>query len=429
MHKSSFLTALVLASAVAFTAPAQQPNVVLLSVDTLRADHLSCYGYDKPTSPNIDKLAEQGLLFEDALCDVPLTAPSFSGMHTGHYPRDLGLTRNGVELPPTMPVVAERFQAAGYFTFCVQSNWTLKADLSALNRGFDIYQDDFHKGRWGGIKSERGGEEVASIALDLLAKRDQAKPFFAWIHFSDPHGPYQFHEEFNPWGERPWRMKTAEKVRIQYDSEIAFTDNQIARVLEALPPDTIIVFVGDHGESLYEHGYLGHGRRVYQPGAHIPLIVRAPGVQPGRSSAPVRGADIGPTLLGLAGLPALEGAEGVDIIANPPQPDRVRVVEAHGGAAVGLPGVKGAMANMPPEGYGVVHQGWKLVVQDQKTEIYNLREDPKELTNQLAAERDRADAMNKLLDAWKAAAPKVNATAKELSKDDVEALKSLGYLD
>jgi choline-sulfatase len=423
----SFFAALVAASAAAISA---QPNVVLLSVDTLRADHLGCYGYDKPTSPNIDKLAQEGLLFEDAVCDVPLTAPSMAGMLTGHYPRDLGLTRNGVELPESLPTVAERFKDAGYATWCVQSNWTLKSDLSRINRGFDIYRDDFHKGRWGAIKSERPGPEVADIALELLAARDAAKPFFAWIHFSDPHGPYEFHEEFNPSGKRPWRLKTAEKVRVQYDSEVLFTDHHIGRVLKALPENTIVVFVADHGESLYEHGYLGHGRRVYHPGIHVPLIIHAPGrVAPGRSSAPVRGADVGPTILGLAGLPALEGAEGVDIIATPPAADRVRIVEAHGGAAIGIPGVKGAMASMEPEGYGVIFKGWKLVVQDNTLELFNLAEDPRELDSRYAAERPRAAEMQELLKAWQAQAPKVDSMAKELTNDDVEALKALGYIE
>ena len=426
--RTLFLALLLTLGGLGHAQPAK-PNVVLLSVDTLRADRLGCYGHDKPTSPNIDALAAQGLLFEDALCEVPLTAPSMSSMLSGRYPRALGLTRNGVQLPESIPLVTERFRDAGYATFCVQSNWTLKADLSSINRGFDTYEDDFHKGRWGGVLSERPADEVAEVALKLLAERPADKPFFAWIHFTDPHGPYTFRDNYNPWGKRPWRLDSAEKVRVQYDSEVRYTDHHIGLVLEAMPPDTIVVFVADHGESLYEHGYLGHGRRVYQPGAHIPLVVRAPGLAPGRSKVPVRGADIGPTLLGLAGLPALELADGVDILAAPPAMDRVRVVEAYGGKAVGLPGMREAMAAMAPEAQGLVLNGWKLVADEQKLELYDLAADPKEQRNAYAAERARAEDMKAKLDEWNAARPQEAAPARELSGDDVEALRALGYIE
>lgn len=410
-------------------ASAQQPNVLLLSVDTLRADHLGCYGYDKPTSPNIDALAARSLVFEDALCEVPLTAPSMSSMLTGRPPRALGLTRNGVRLSPEVPLVAERFKAAGYATWCVQSNWTLKAELCEIHRGFDVYEDDFHKGRWGGIKSERPAEEVTKIALKLLKERDPAKPFFAWVHFTDPHAPYTFRDNFNPWGKRPWRLDTAEKVRVQYDSEVLFTDHHIGKVLEALPQNTIIVFVADHGESLYDHGYLGHGRRVYQPGMRIPWMIHAPSVTPGRSAVPVRGVDMASTLLGLAGLPALEGVMGVDVLANPPAADRVRIVEAYGGAAIGIPGVRESMAGMAPEAQGVVQGEWKLVVDEQKVELFSLKEDPKEHHSRYAELREKADALRKHLDEWNAVAAKADAAAHELTGDDVEALRALGYIE
>lgn len=402
---------------------------MLLSVDTLRADHLGCYGYDKPTSPNIDALAAQSLLFEDALCEVPLTAPSMASMLTGRPPRALGLTRNGVELSPDVPVVAERFKEAGYATWCVQSNWTLKAELCEIHRGFDVYEDDFHKGRWGGIKSERQADEVTKVALKLLKERDTSKPFFAWIHFTDPHGPYTFRDNFNPWDKRPWRLGSAEKVRVQYDSEVRYTDHHIGRVLEALPADTIIVFVADHGESLFEHGYLGHGRRVYQPGMHIPWMVRAPGVTPGRSATPVRGVDMASTLLGLAGLPALEGATGVNVVASPPEPGRVRIIEAYGGAAIGIPGVRESMASMAPEAQGVVVDGWKLVVEDQKFELFSLKDDPKEQHSRYAEMREHAEKLRQHLDAWNAVAAKAVAAPHELTGDDVEALRALGYIE
>lgn len=425
MRNLLILAAVVVAGA---TQAAEKPGVVLLSVDTLRADRLGCYGHTDPTSPNIDKLAAASLVYEDSLCEVPLTAPSMCSMITGRYPREIGLTRNGVQLPDDMPTIAERFQAAGYATWCVQSNWTLKADLSKANRGFDHYDDNFHKGRWGAIKSERPADEVADLALKLIAERDTAKPFFAWFHFTDPHAPYTFREEYNPSGVRPWRLKRTEKVRVQYDSEILYTDFHIGRVLDALPPDTIILFVADHGESLYEHGYLGHGRRLYQPSVHVPMMVRARGVAPGRTKVPTRGADVGPTLLGLAGLPPLEGAHGIDLINTPPESTRVRVIEAYGGAAVGIPGVRQDMAEMPPDSQAVIEGEWKLIVEDNQVELYNLSEDPREHRSVYAAERHRADAMMQHLNAWNAVKPRQDIEVREMSSDDVEALRALGYI-
>jgi len=420
----------LLAALVAFCSTSEQaapPNVLLLSVDTLRADHLGCYGYEKPTSPNIDSLATQSLVFDNAVCEVPLTAPSMSAMLTGKLPRDLGLTRNGVALPSDVPTVAERFQAAGYATWCIQSNWTLKADLSGVNRGFAVYRDDFKTGRWSGLKSERIGDEVAELALEQLQQSETGKPFFAWVHFSDPHAPYVFRDEYNAWDRRPWRLERAQKVRVQYDAEVRFVDEQVGKVLNALPENTLVVFVADHGESLYEHGYLGHGRRLYQPGLRIPWMIRAPGVAPGRSNAPIRGADMAPTLLALAGLPPLENISGVNVLGSIPQ-DRIRIVEAHGGAAVGLPGVREAMANMPAEAQAVLQGDWKLIQQDNKVELYNLREDPAERSSQFGKERARAEEFLLHLKAWNQQARRTIET-KPLSDADVDALRALGYID
>lgn len=192
-------------------------NVVLISVDTLRPDHLGCYGYPLPTSPQIDRLASAGLLFEDCVCEVPLTFPSLASMMTSRFPRMIGVRRNGLRLPKEPPLVAESFQKAGYYTFCVQSNWTLKAKLCGLDRGFDVYEDDFHTKRWGIIKPERYANDVTRVALELMEKRDVSKPFFAWIHYSDPHAPYRMHLEHNPAGLKAWRLKKTARVRARYD--------------------------------------------------------------------------------------------------------------------------------------------------------------------------------------------------------------------
>jgi arylsulfatase A-like enzyme len=423
---------LLLLLSLLFALPAQteeRPNIVLLSVDTLRADRLGCYGYDLPTSPQVDKFAGNALLFEDALCEVPLTFPSMGAMLTSRYPRATGTTRNGLRMPENVPTIAEAFQKAGYHTFCVQSNWTLKGKLSKMDRGFDVYDDKFRNKRWGLILPERISDQVNECTLEQLAQRPDDKPFFAWIHYSDPHAPYKMHKGFNPSGKKPFFKSNTDKVRIKYDSEVAYTDHKIAEILAALPENTAVVFVADHGESLYEHDYLGHGRRVYQDNLRIPLIIRAPGLAAGRSRVPVRGVDIAPTLLGLAGIDPLPGMVGLDILrANIPL-DRVRVLETYGGAVPKLPGAKAVLADAKPIHVTAIHEGWKVIVSGRKTQLYHLPDDPGELNNLVRSHPDKVEALKVYTTAWEKKVTLGKRKESDLNEEDLEALKNLGYLE
>ncbi len=410
---------------------AAPPNVVFLSVDTLRADHLGCYGYENETSPNIDKLAEECLVFEDCVCEVPLTFPSFGSMLTSRYPRITGATRNGLHMPDEITSIVQLFQDAGYYTFCVQSNWTLKAKLSGLDRGFDVYEDDFHKGRWFFIKAERHANEVTEVALEQLDRIDPDKPFFCWIHYTDPHAPYRFHRKFKPSGKPRFWQANRKKVLAKYDSEVAFTDHHLARLLEAIPTEnTYLLFVADHGESLYEHDYLGHGRRIYQTGLHVPLMITGPGIEPGRTGVPVRGVDIGPTLLGLAGLSAKPGMLGVDILQKEIKPSRIRVIETYGGAVPKIPGAKVLMADKPPQYQGVLLEGWKLILDENKrAELYHIETDPIEERDLADKERGRVEKLQELIKEWTDRFPHAAKLESSLTKEDRRALESLGYLE
>lgn len=409
------------------------PNLVFISVDTLRADHLGCYGYPYDTSPNLDSLSTASLVFDDMVCEVPLTSPSFCAMMSSRFPRSTGTTRNGLRLPEGIPTVAEQFHAAGYETICVQSNWTLKASLSGLDRGFDVYEDAFRKKRWGFIKAERDADEVTRIALELLASRDIQKPLFAWFHYSDPHAPYKLHRNFNVAKSMKGMDRKTRKIRVNYDSEIAYTDANIGRLLEALPKEnTFVVFVGDHGESLFEHGYLGHGRRIYQNGLHIPFMIRGPGVAAGRSAFPARGIDVGPTLLALAGLEPMPGMMGVDLLSGAAGLDgagRARVVETYGGAVPRLPGARAIMAGRPPQRQGVLLDGWKLILDGQKAELFELGRDPKEERNLADTYPERTAELRRLVQQWDKSIARVSGTRAKLSEDDIEALRSLGYVE
>lgn len=412
--------------AVALASP---PNVVFISIDTLRADHLGCYGYAFPTSPRIDAFAQQSLVFDDAVCEVPLTSPSFCAMMTSRFPRMTGAVRNGLPIPEDVPTVAEAFQQAGYETVCVTSNWTLKRDLSGLARGFDRYDDDFHKKRWGFLKSERYADEVARLSLKALESRDAAKPLFAWFHFSDPHAPYKSHSKFNPQNVKLRHLNETGKIRARYDSEIAYTDHYVGEVLAALPKEnTVVVIAGDHGESLNEHDYLGHGRRIYQTCLRIPLMVSGPGIEAGRTSAPVRGMDIGPTLLPLAGIEPLPDMLGTDMLAPDLPFDRVRVVETYGGAVPNLPGVAAIMADRPPMRQGVLDEGWKLIIGGPDTELYYLPDDPMEETNLAEEQPERVERMTAQIQAWDESTARLSAEKTSLTEEDLKALESLGYI-
>ena len=405
------------------------PDVFFISVDTLRADHLGCSGYPAETSPHIDALAAQGLLFEDAVCEIPLTSPSFGAMLTSRYPRSTGTVRNGLAMPGDVPLLAEQFQRAGYQTHCVQSNWTLKDDLFAIARGFDTYDDDFNRKRWGFIKPERYADEVTKRSLKVLAERDPDRPLFMWIHYSDPHAPYRFHRKFAPSG-KPRQGKTPrEKTVPRYDSEVAYTDHHLGLVLKKISPDAVVLFVSDHGESLYEHGYLGHGRRIYQPGLRIALIVRASGVTPGRTNVPVRGVDVAPTLLALAGLDPLPDMAGVDFVDAPPPLNRARVVETYGGAVPAVPVVGDIMASRPPMRQGVLLEGWKLILNEDTPELFYLPEDPGELADLSDAEPARVRELTALIEAWNVSTAAAMSLEPDLRKEDMEALRSLGYVE
>lgn len=415
--------------AMALSAP---PNVVLISVDTLRADHLGFYGHTVPTSPHLDALAAKSLVFDDMICEVPLTGPSFCAIHTSRYPRSTGVTRNGLSLPEDVPTLAGLFHEAGYETICVTSNWTLKADLCALDRGFDVYDDHFKRKRWIFIKSERGAKEVSRLALHYLDERDPTKPFFAWVHYSDPHAPYKLHDGYHVANAADYEGDPGADEKMRYDSEIAFTDAQIQRLLDALPREnTFVVFLADHGESLKEHDYVGHGRHLYQTGLHVPFMIYGPGISPGRTAEQARGLDVAPTLLGLAGITPDAGMAGLNLLAGDPDPKRLRVVETYGGAVINLPGAKEIMANAGPEYQAVLDDGWKFILDDgsEEGELYYLPHDPKELHNAAEAEPERAAALAKVIREWSETIDSGTSEGAALKQEDIEALRSLGYVE
>jgi arylsulfatase A-like enzyme/Tfp pilus assembly protein PilF len=299
---------LVLAAAAAVTprdAPVR-PSVVILTLDTTRADHLGCYGGNRAATPHLDALARGGVRFEQALSPAPLTLPAHASLLSGRVPRRHGVRDNaGFKLDPKLPLLTERLRDAGYTTAAFVSAAVLDRD-GGLARGFATYDDIV---RVGDRRAFDYQERAASQTVDALLPRlpTLRPPFFLWVHLYDPHAPYVPPEPYaSRFKDRP------------YDGEIAFMDSQVGRILDALkhPGGALYVAVaGDHGESLGEHGEDGHGIFLYQATQRIPLIVSGPGLKPGTTVAATVGlVDIAPTILDLLELPALGETDGRSLV-------------------------------------------------------------------------------------------------------------------
>jgi arylsulfatase A-like enzyme/Flp pilus assembly protein TadD len=284
----------------------RKPNVILITIDTLRADHVGCYGAQNVKTPTLDGLAHDGVVFERAISQVPLTWPSHAVILTGTYPFQNGVQDfTGQPLGAQFRSVAQAFKSAGYATGAVVSAFVLDRSWG-LARGFDYYDDAFSaqtfQQKESGLVDRRAGESV-DHAIRWLKKTasgaGQPRPFFLWLHLYDPHSPYDPPEPFH-----------TEYSSHLYDGEIAYADHELGKLIAWLKQNrvyesSLIVMLSDHGESLGEHGEDEHGFFVYNATVHVPLIVKPPagsGISAGKQSAPVETAAVAPTLLELAGL-------------------------------------------------------------------------------------------------------------------------------
>jgi arylsulfatase A-like enzyme/Flp pilus assembly protein TadD len=264
-------------------------NVVLITLDTVRADRLGAYGGPPGLTPHLDRLAARGVVFEQATSAAPLTLPSHATLLTGLEPIRHRLHVNGGgRLHGDVPTLATRLAAAGDRTGAFVASYVLDHRFG-LARGFATYDDAIVKtDRVGALEAERPANEVIDRALDWLARGDSA-PFFLWVHLYDAHAPYAPPE--------PYRSRFTDRP---YDGEIAFLDAQVGRLLERLPERTVIAVTADHGEGLGEHGETTHGLLLHQSTLRVPLFVVAPGLRPRRIAEAVSLVDVASTLLGLS---------------------------------------------------------------------------------------------------------------------------------
>lgn len=397
------------------------PSVLLISVDTLRADRVGAYGYRAASTPAMDALAARGLRFEQAATVTPLTLPAHTSLLTGTFPGFHGVRDNasfyvGDELTTLAEVLRGRGYRTGGFigAYVLDRRW-------GIAQGFDHYFDDFDLSRFemaaGLDAAQRPGSEVVDHALAWLTSiRDQ--PFFAWVHLYDPHSPYVPPE--------PYRSRFPATMQGAYDGEVASADAQIGRLIDYLRTSgdfdkTIVVVVGDHGESLGEHGEQQHGFFVYEAAMHIPLIVAGPAV-PVRSVADqVRIVDVMPTVLDLVGASIPAAVQGTSL----------------------LPLGRGGKLDLLAFGetwYPRYHYGWSelTAVRDgrykfiaaPRRELYDTQRDPGETEDLSAANPRTADALERALREM-AARTSASAPAQAPRSVDPEAeerLRALGYV-
>ncbi|MBN2384256.1 sulfatase [bacterium] len=428
-------TSILLATKV--SAQFNQPDLILLSVDTLRADYLGCYGSPTVTTPTIDYLSRQGLLFTNVVTTIGKTAPAFSSLFTSHYPPTTGLRRNGMRICDSLPTLAEIVRSAGYQTAAVISNWTLRHELSGLGRGFSDYFESMPEIRQGPLAREKSAALVTRETLAFLKTTTQT-PLFLWIHYSDPHDPYQLHPyHLLHYPSDPIREDGMRKKK-RYSSEVGYCDYWIGQMLLSLKHyrhdrPLYLFFCSDHGESLGEHHYWGHGKNVMQPNLAIPLIVLDQHTNSNSiSTVPGTILDIMPTMIQIANLPSPIQTAGTNILTLAQSPrvmPRDRFCFADKGLKLFF---HQARKQYDPLALCLIRDRWKLIwINHQDSwQLFDLENDPIE-TKPLSIPSYRPDIPTKTeLELWYEKLPVFTIhNDLELTSEDIQQLKSLGYVE
>jgi arylsulfatase A-like enzyme len=438
----------VMAAACGRPAEAPRPNIVLITIDTLRADRLGCYGYHRETSPFIDTLAARGTTFTNAYATSSWTSPSMASIFTGLYPRQHGVLHGFVEererriatqefLSPRFETLAEVLRDAGYATFGVSSNGHL-TELTGFDQGFDRFTSMWFE--W----SPAPNRVVEGWSAQLHA----ASPYFLWVHYFDPHHPYFAREpwigNYTPAGASvaEWAGIPLGRVRARisdlqsdpdalqslvdlYDSEINHTDDHLRTLFDLLEPgnETLIVLTSDHGEEFLEHDLLGHSKTLFEEVIRVPLIFVLPGEpNPGHAVAqPVSNLNIMATILDYLGIGLPEVSGGTSLMPY---------IEAGG---VSHPRPVFVELDRGREDWKALRLGsWKFMCPDWKRRrcaLFDLARDPGERRNLLTENPSSAAQLRDQLFGWIAANPVFRPPSVDMTLDEKqkEKLRSLGY--
>ena len=412
------LVALVALAALSLLSGCAKParTVVLVTLDTTRADHLGCYGFQGAVTPALDAFAREAVLFEQAHATAPVTLPSHTSMFTGEYPPLHGVRYNGMfHVAEKSVLLAERLRDAGFKTAAVPSSYPVARE-TGLAQGFEVYRDLFSETKTPlPADSERKADEVTRLGVEWLEQQGKDRAFL-WLHYFDPHAPYA-----------PPFPYSAEFREHPYDGEIAYMDQALGKLFAELKrigrwDDAVVLIAGDHGEGLYDHGEIAHADLVYQSTIHVPLLIKAPGTRARRVTEPVSLVDVAPTLLELAGLevPSMAGRSLVPQLGGKPGEMRSLYFESIADSLL--------YGWSPLEG---VRRGpWKFV-RSSAPELYDVGTDPAERVDRHATDAEVAQDLDaelrRLEESWKGKG-EVTATRTPLDPRQMALFVSLGYM-
>jgi arylsulfatase A-like enzyme/Flp pilus assembly protein TadD len=437
-------------------ASAVAPNIILITLDTTRADRMGFLGSQRGLTPNLDALAQQSVVFTRAYAQVPLTTPSHAALLTGTYPQFSHLEDLGALLRPELPYLPDLLHKHGYHTAAFLGAYILDPAATApgFQRGFDVYDANFHQRKPGEdrYKSvERRAEDVANRALGWLS-RHQQRPFFIWLHFYDAHDPYDPPEPFK-----------THYASFPYDGEIAYTDSIVGSFVEVLRrhglyQNSVIAIAADHGEAFGEHGEERHGMMLYDETIHVPLLLKLPAGRFGgkRVEERVALAEVAPSLLEAAGIPApaTMQAQSLFPLINSAQTSSAKIssakidaskpaaaeTDAGNSSSGGQTGERGRTERPVYSETNYAHRafGWSelrswrtgkyLYVQAPKRELYDQSSDPDAAKNLAPASKAVADTLEAQLADFQQKTSSVRTEPTKLDPTQAEKLRALGYL-
>ena len=410
MARLRVLILIVLAASCRESSPPPSPaarNLIVFTIDTLRADRVGAYGDSSARTPTMDDLARTGVLFTQAFAVAPITLTSHASIMTGRYPPGHAARHNGIRMSADVPTLAEALGRAGFATGAFVGAFPLDRRFG-LQRGFNAYGDRMPPGQPGRPANERPGRDVADEAIAWLNQHRSSR-FFLWVHFFEPHAPYGNSSDGRP-------------VAARYGDEVAEADLQMRRVLDAAGdsrPSTLVVATGDHGEAFGEHGEVAHSVFVYDTTLRVPLIISGPGVSHRQVETPVSHVDLAPTLVRLLELPAMD-ADGIDltsVLKGETAPSRELYAESFAPLVdFGWSPLRAVRAD-----------GWKFI-EAPRPELYAVGQDPGERRDLATTDASRVEALRARLKRYGSAA----LTPESLlpMKTDAEArarLRALGY--
>ena len=416
------------------------PNVILIVVDTLRADHLSCYGYNRKTSPNIDNLSLDSILFKNAIAPAPWTAPSIGSLLTSQYPSVLGFTDDAVKINDKFLTLAEVFKGNYYKTKGIISHVYASHEMG-FNQGFDAYDEDNSRGT-GYISSP----SITEKAISFIKKHHKKHKFFLFLHYFDPHCNFFMHPNYNYYPNYSGTLASnlnilelLEKaptmsaddikyLKALYDSEISFTDEYIGKLLDKLKElrlydNTLIIFTADHGEGFLERGdyWIGHTKTLYQELIHVPLIIKLPGNNKGKISDKYIGLiDLMPIIIDYAGLRIPNEHEGEIVNINDEKELKSKIIISETKKKANL--------------QSVIRRPWKFIYEPNQNlkQLFNLKKDPIESKNVALKNERILKEMETILQKWndyvKLKKSEAKAQIPNFTEEQKKRLKSLGYI-